>query len=112
MVLPDIANLVAGAYKGYMNAAGQEVDSTYLAYVLASTSTLAGVARYFKTRRENSDPIHSIASKMASSMMGRKHKDESPAAEGVKHGLINIPVGALEIAVGYGLGYVAQKIVN
>ena len=92
MVLPDIANIVAGSYKGYMNATGQDVDPTYLAYVLGSCSLIAGVAKGVKTHKK-----------------GRRG---SPVAEGIKHGLIFIPVGALEIAVGYGLGYVAHKIVS
>src|SRR3989344_109705 len=92
MVLPDIANLVAGAYKGYMNAAGQDVDPTYLAYVLASSSTLGGLSEYFKTRRENRDPIHALASRIVSEVMGEEPKDKSPAVEGVKTGLIGVLV--------------------
>ena len=92
MVLPDIANIVAGAYKGYMNAAGQDVDPIYLAYVLGGSSLFTGVAKGIKTHKEG--------------------RWKSPAAEGTKYGLISIPLGALEIAVGYGLGYVAHKIVH
>ncbi len=93
----DLANVMAGAYKGYMNAAGQEVSSTYLAVVLASTSLCGGVATSFMCGREGSDLARSL---------------ENPATKGLKVTLLRIPLGALEITLGYGLGYVAYKVVS
>jgi hypothetical protein len=107
MVLPDIANIVAGAYKGWMNADGQDVDATYLAYVLASTSVLAGISQYFKAKKHVRSGTHAFEA-----LTGRQPRENSPAAEGVKRGLICIPIGAAQIAVGYGLGYAAYKILK
>lgn len=110
--LPDLANVVAGAYKGYMNAAGHDVDATYLAWVLGTTSGLRGVGTWLKVRRENADPLHGVAQMVASAVLGHEHIPKEPVPEGIKTTLLGVPVGAAEIALGYGLGYVAQKIID
>jgi hypothetical protein len=61
MVILDLTNIVAGAYKGFMNAAGKDVDPTYLAYVLGSTSALFGLSKYIVVRQQNTDPVHKLA---------------------------------------------------
>ncbi len=110
MVLSDLVNIAAGAYKGYMNAIGQEVDSTYLAVVLASTSTLSGIFKGIQVemKKRKKPTIEEVI------LSARRYlpKEKDSVSEGIKHGLIAIPCGALEIALGYGLGWVASKIIK
>ena len=114
MVLPDLACLIAGGYKGYMNASGVEVDSTYLAYTLAGAATLDGLARALKVSQENKDPVRQMVNTIVSQgMLGdNNYTPPSPAGEGVKSAIGQSIIGAFEIAVGYGLGWVAYHIIN
>jgi hypothetical protein len=112
MVLSGLANFVAGAYKGYMNAEGQDVDSTYLAYVLAGTSAARGIGKFNTTRKENADPYDRLINSIVSMGTGRKYEEKNPATEGALGVTVGVPVGAIEIALGYGLGYIANKIIK
>lgn len=115
--VPCIANIAAGAYKGYMNAAGQPVSPEYLAYVLASTSTFRGLAHFLKTRSFNRDPEIQGALILANAMASLHglpdvYKEKKPAVEGVKAGAMGTIFGGLEIMIGYGLGWAAQKVLS
>ena len=99
-MIPDIANIVAGAYKGFMNAQGTDVDPTYLAFTLAATSILSCHARYKKEKKEDK------LLQNAPATVYRKIK-KNPITEAAGVGLTAIPIGAIEIICGYGLGYVA-----
>lgn len=90
IIIDDLANLGAGVYKGWMNASGIDVDPMYMAYVLGSTSLIrAGLEA-----REFSDDF------------------ENPVVGGAVGFFYNGALGgAVEIAIGYGAGWLAQKII-
>ena len=95
-----------------MNSSGKEVDLTSLAYVLASTSILGGIGKYRQTKRENEDLMFSTKPEGVISMADTKHGGQNPAIEGLGVGLSSVPAGALEITLGYGLGFIAHTIIN
>ena len=122
MTLIDYANIGAGVYKGYMNAAGVDVDPAYLGYLVAGSSAISGVYRAIGATRHNvlitgrkgnklDDILHNSATKFAlgeNEFMG----EAKPAVEGAKAAGLRAVISAVEIAVGYGIGYAAQKILN
>lgn len=110
MVLTDIANIAAGAYKGWLNAGGQDVDPTYLLYVLGSTSLLSGLWKSLSLSiMINDDGRLGFSHGMVCLENG---KVGAPLEDGVKRGLLKVPIGAIEIVAGYALGYFACKVIS
>ncbi len=123
MALIDIANIVAGAYKGYMNSAGVDVDPTFLGYTLAGSSAVSGIYRaidsarhdVLKTGRKGNkldDILRNSVTKFILGSNNLKIEDKNPAIEGVKGASLRAVVSGIEIGAGYGIGYVTQKIIN
>ena len=111
MVL-DLVNLTAGAYKGYMNAGGNEVGSEYLVATVAVTSLLKGVQSYFNCVKMDNDPKMEFAIRLREKRTGNKVELPSAKMSGVQKGVRSVPIGAFEVMVGFGVGYLAYKVMN
>ena len=133
-VLFSGSNLLAGAYKGYMNAVGHEVDPTYLLYVGGGTSALKGISdgAYCQmynstTEKERLEGWRTVfreelsEDKIDPELLERTVKEfkaeedkrylgKSALREGTKTFARALPIAVLEIAVGYGIGYVLGKL--
>lgn len=104
MVLTDIINIGAGAYKGWLNAGGQPVDYTHLMYILGSTSLLSGLGESLRVNiLKNSSGLEYIHTYHGECLL--KGEEITPAKEGIKKGLRKIPLGMIEMAAGFMMGY-------
>ncbi len=113
LYLTDLANIGAGAYKGWFNAQGMEVDSSYLGYIWASTTSLNMLGKNLEVRRENNDPIRKMATTLTAAAFGKEAPPEKkPSVETLKMAGIGGVVNAVEIGIGYGLGYLASNVIN
>ena len=123
MALIDITNIAAGAYKGYMNSTGVDVDSAYLGYILAGSSAISGAYRaigaarhdVLKTGRKGNKLDDILRHSVTKFILGSnqfKIEDKNPTIEGVKGASLRTVISGIEIAAGYGIGYVTQKIIG
>ena len=112
MVILDLINFGAGAYKGYMNAGGNEVGSEYLVATVALTSMLKGVRTYFHVKQMDDSPRMQAAIELREKRTGKKVEFPSPQRTAIQKGGISLPISALEVMVGYGIGYAAYKVMN
>ncbi len=126
-------NIIAGAYKGFMNATGQDVDSTYLLYVGGGTAALKGsinavlIKSYnFLTEEERVEKCREIFREEIGDMVSPEQlellvlkfmkEDEArflgkdAVWEGTKTFAKSLPAAGVEMIVGYALGYVAGKV--
>lgn len=117
-ILFDLAMLGAGAYKGWNDATGNPTDGFYLTYFVAGRSALAGLGQagqvYSANHRTKEEELQEALDGLKSAAIGTHHEDlkgKSALREGVKNGGITAVISGLEIAVGYGVGWVAGKIV-
>ncbi len=123
MAAIDIVNVGAGLYKGYMNAVGVEVDPIYLAYSITGSSALSGIYKTVEAARYNArlmgkkgnwldDILRSNTVRFALGENEFGFDERNPPVEGVKAAGFRAIVSALEITVGYGIGWVALKITS
>ena len=127
-------NLLAGAYKGYMDSTGHEVDPIYLLYVGGNTSMLKGIFDGVFTKMYNSitekerldgwkivfrkrlsvdklnpDQLERIVQEYKAEK-DEKYLGKSALHEGTKTVAQALPIAVLQMAVGYGIGYVLGKL--
>jgi len=108
----DIVNFGTGVYKGYMNAAGVEVDPSVIGYTFLATVAVSGAVKMGKVIDHNHDPAKSLSSKISARICNKKYEAPNPVAEGAKRVFGYAPIAAFEITAGYALGYLAQKVIN
>lgn len=112
MVLWDLVNIGAGAYKGYVNASGVHVNPNMIWQTVGTTSAVAGLAKYLSCRGQENYNLENLQSAMFWGMFGMNPKLTSPIGRGIKRGLAYIPIGAIEFGIGYATGYITQKIIS
>ncbi|MBI4144392.1 hypothetical protein HY486_04040 [Candidatus Woesearchaeota archaeon] len=100
-ILNDVTCFAIGLYKGAMDAKAINVNTDTLIYTGAATVVLRGIIGAKAAKEHNKDP-HFYS--------GSKGKKKSVMREGLENGAIGIPISALEIAVGYGVGWTLAKI--
>jgi hypothetical protein len=124
---PDLANLVAGVYKGYANAAGVDVGPACLLYTLGIGAFVEGIRRTSVTMDNNKNPfaivenIHRQVNTIGTAFKEGRYTDGSrslrsfrlgknPMVEGAKGAAKQSAVGVIEIGIGYVIGRVAYMV--
>ncbi|MCA9477631.1 MAG: hypothetical protein KC535_00605 [Nanoarchaeota archaeon] len=125
MVLIDLVNIAAGAYKGYLNASGVEVDPSFLPLVVGSSTavtTLYGFVAHPRHKRlvqgygqESIDKVldNPVTTFALDNVRQYNAQDEPNTTKAsLKRGTGRAIMSTIEVGVGYSLGYFAQKILN
>lgn len=131
-LLFDGPNLIAGIYKGAMNAQGHEVDPTYLLYVGTGTAVTRGAvhgiglaslksSRRLEKRLEQvaeelkqNNPADAVDAYIARVRAGHEQTmaGVNPTYEGTKKVAKSTPLAFLEMLVGYTIGYMSAKLIQ
>jgi len=102
MVLPDLVNVVTAGYRGFREAAGEpSLDGTTMLEILAATSLFGGFFLTRKYKKENT--LKNLES------ANRDQKEFHTVRTFVGTSTITALFGAVEMGVGYGLGYLLRK---
>ncbi len=98
----DVINIAAGAYKGYMNARGVEVDPTYLYALWGGGTLVRGVLGTIIDSRAHAERNRTVAV--------RDRKQFNDFRSFVKSSSLSGLVTGLDILLGYGLGYATSIV--
>lgn len=88
----DIPNFAMGLYAGYMHAAGQPVDAPWLIGTVGATSAAHGIEKMVKVKMIKSK--ESLVSRFDEAFW------------------VSVPVGTIELGVGYAAGAIVQKFLS
>ena len=122
-IFRDIFNICAGGYQGYMNSAGVDVNPTYLSFILGgfaatdltynTTFRARHNALIFGGGREKIDGI--LESKILESFVyisPYRTFPSNPFKESLQDTGIGTVINSIEMGIGYGIGFIVQKIFN